>query len=119
MSKVIDLDILRPEPNYVQIGGKKIDVSFIPCGITFELDAAGQDLAKLDQSKIQTDRTVMKQAFELGVRICSIFCSHDYPEMDEEWFMKNTSMEQVNYFATAIQTALGASYEGVKRHSKN
>lgn len=119
MSKVIDLDILRPEPNYVQIGGKKIDVSFVPCGITFDLDAIVQELVGLDQEKVKTDRAEMKRAFDLGIKLCSVFCSHDNPEMDEAWFMRNASAEQVNAFTVEVQKALFSSYEGVKRHSKN
>ena len=38
MSNVIDLDILRPEQKLVKLGGHEIDLSFIPCGITFEID---------------------------------------------------------------------------------
>ena len=47
MSKVIDLDILRPDSKLIKLGGKEIDVSFIPCGITFELDSIVQQLLKV------------------------------------------------------------------------
>lgn len=119
MSKVIDLDILRPEPQSIKIGGKEIDVSFIPCGITFDLDAIVQQLVKLDKKKIESDPVEMRRAFDLGVRLCAVFCQHKYPEMDEGWFLENASSIQVNGFTNAIQKALFDSYSGVTAHSKN
>lgn len=119
MSKVIDLDILRPEPRVVKIGGKEVDVSFIPCGITFDLDAIVQELVRLDQHKVQTDPAEMKRAFNLGLKLCAVFCQHKYPEMDEVWFENNLDAGQVNAFTSAIQQALMKAYEGVKAHSKN
>ena len=119
MSRVIDLDILRPESRVVKIGGKEIDVSFIPCGITFDLDAIVQELVKLDPQKVKDDPVEMKRAFNLGIKLCAVFCQHKYPEMDEQWFMLNSNSQQVNAFTNAIQTALYESYAGVKAHSKN
>jgi hypothetical protein len=117
--KVIDLDILRPEQNIVKIGGKEIDVSFVPCGITFDLDAIVQELVKLDSEKVKNDPAETKRAFNLGIKLCSIFCEHKYPEMGEQWFLDNASAEQVNGFASAVQKALMDSYAGVNAHSKN
>lgn len=119
MSKVIDLDILKPEPRKIKIGGKEIDVSFIPCGITFELDSIVQELMGLDQSKVRTDRAEMMRAFDLGIKLCAVFCEHKYPEMDYEWFRNNASAEQVNAFATEIQSILLQTYSDVTSHSKN
>jgi len=116
---VIDLDILRPEPQLVKIGGKEIDVSFVPCGITFELDEIVQQLVKLDTSTIQNDVKEQRRAFDLGVRLCAIFCKRKYPEMDETWFLDNASSQQITKFANAIQSALMLSYAGVEAHAKN
>ena len=119
MSKVIDLDILRPEPRIVKIGGKEVDVSFIPCGITFDLDAIVQELVKMKPEKVKSDPAIMKHAFDLGVELCAVFCQHKYPEMDSDWFRVNANSQQVNGFTNAIQTALYESYAGVTAHSKN
>lgn len=119
MSKIIDLDILRPEPQIIKIGGKEIDVSFIPCGITFELDAIVKELVLIDRDKVQEDRDEMEKAFNLGVRLCSTFCKIKYPEMDEDWFVKNTTSEQVTGFANEIQKSLMKAYGEIGRHSKN
>lgn len=119
MSKVIDLDILRPEPKIIKIGGKEIDVSFVPCGITFDLDEVVKDLMALDHDKVKSDPDEMKRAFNLGIKLCAVFCKHKYPELDETWFLENTSPEQVNAFSGAIQASLMAVYSGIARHSKN
>lgn len=116
---VIDLDILRPEPRIVKIGGREIDVSFIPSGITFDLDTIVQEMIKLDAEKIRANRKEMERAFNLGVKLCSIFCEHNFPDMNEKWFFDNASAEQVNGFASAVQATLFKSYEGVAAHSKN
>lgn len=119
MSKIIDLDILRPEPQLVKIDGQQVDVSFIPCGITFELDAIVQELVKLDGSKVQSDPVEMRRAFDLGVKLCSVFCQHTYSYMDEEWFRNNTTSEQITAFANAIQSSLMKMYSGIGDHAKN
>lgn len=119
MSNVIDLDILRPETRLVKIGGKEVDVSFIPCGITFDLDAIVQQLVKLDGKKVQSDPKEMRRAFDLGIKLCSVFCQHKYPDMDEKWFLDNATSMQINAFTNAIQKALMESYAGVGAHTKN
>jgi len=119
MSKIIDLDILRPTPQIIKIGGKEIDVSFIPCGITFDLDLIVQELMGLDQDKIRTNREEMERAFGLGIKLCSVFCKVKYPELDETWFRLNTSAEQINAFSKAIQASLNRIYAGITEHSKN
>jgi hypothetical protein len=117
--KVIDLDTLRPEPQIVKIGGREIDVSFVPCGITFELDDIVQQLVKLDAKKVQGDREEMRRAFGLGVKLCAIFCEHKYPDMNEAWFLENCQPDQINGFTGAVQAALVRSYQGVGDHAKN
>ena len=119
MTNVIDLDILRPDQQIIKIGGKEIDVSFVPCGITFDLDAIVQQLTKLDTKRIKSDPKEMRRAFELGVELCAVFCSHKYPEMDSNWFKDNASGEQIKVFTESIQKALMDSYAGVQAHTKN
>lgn len=119
MSKVIDLDILRPEPQIVKIDGREIDVSFIPTGITFDLDDIVQELVKIDTKKIASSKSEGKRAFDLGIKLCSIFCKTKYPEMDEEWFYKNTSPQQIARLSEAIQKSLFDIYAGIAAHTKN
>lgn len=118
MASVIDLDILRPEQKMIRLGGKDFDVSFIPCGITFEVDNIVQELAKIPQKKIAAGGPECQKAFDLAVNLCSVFVKHNNPEMDENWFRKNVDVVQINMFAQEIQFALTASYKGVSDYGK-
>jgi len=119
MSKVIDLDILRPEPSFVKLNGKSIDVSFVPTAITFDLDGVVQELMKLDSKTIESNQDESKKALGLAVRLCSIFSAHQYPEMDEAFFWNHVSPTQVKGFADAIQQALFKTYSEIGEHAKN
>jgi hypothetical protein len=117
--KVEDLDILRPAPRFIRLGEKDIDVSFIPCGITFEVDAIIQELQKMDQNKLLENGVETKRAFELSVELCVAFCSYKYPEMDKNWFYENTDAKQIQAFSSAIKDALMRAYAGVESSPKN
>jgi hypothetical protein len=108
--RVLDLDVLRPEKRMIRIGGKDIDVSFIPCGITFDIDSIVQELSGIDQQKILLNGEETKRAFDLSVKLCSVFCSRKFPELDEEWFNNNTDARQIKEFSSAIKDALVRAY---------
>lgn len=111
---VEDLDVLNPEPKSITLGGEEILVSFIPCGITFPVDALVRELSELDQGKLATDIEEQKKAFDLSVRLCVTFCSVEHPEMDREYFDKKVSPRQVERFATWIRGALEDAYKGIE-----
>jgi hypothetical protein len=135
--EIEDLDVLRPTAKIIRIGQKEIDVSFIPCGITFEIDLLINELNKFsldklkgsikelelpeeEQIKIKEERQAsIKKAFELSLDLCAAFCSHKYPEMDKQWFKDNTDALQVQKFSAAIRAALVRAYAGVKNDLKN
>jgi len=118
--EVFDLDILKPKSRKVKLAGKEIDVSFIPCGITFQIDQVSRDLANIDQEKIAiNDDTEIKKAFDLAIKLCCIFCTVKYPDMDEKWFKENVNAAQVQLFASHIKQALIESYKGVEEYGKN
>jgi hypothetical protein len=115
---IIDLDILRPEKRIVRLHGVDIDVSFIPCGITFDIDRLTQELQKISIKKIEQNGAETRRAFELAVEICATFAGRDHPELTKEWFMANVDATQVNVFSNAIKDALIASYKGVADYGK-
>lgn len=117
--RVEDLDVLRPEARFVKIGDKEIDVSFIPCGITFDIDSIMRELGQIDQKKILENGEETEKAFDLSIKLCAIFCEHKYPEMNEQWFRWNADVFQVKAFSDAIQEALSRAYAGVETSSKN
>ncbi len=119
MMKVEDLDVLRPESRIVRIGGKDIDVSFIPCGITFDVDTIVRELQGMTAEKLLANGEDTHRAFDLSVRLCSVFCSRKNPEMDEAWFMDNADANQIRAFSGAIKDALMKAYSGVKADPKN
>lgn len=116
---VKDLDVLRPESKFVKIGDREIDVSFIPCGITFEIENTMRELSVMTEEVIKSDPEKTKKAFELTIKLCSIFCEHKYPELNEQWFMENTDVKQIEAFAIAIKDALVRAYNGIESTAKN
>ena len=119
MSEVLDLDILRPTPKNIRLGGKEIDVSFIPCGITFEVDKIIRKMQGYDPKKLEEGGEETLSAFESTLDLCVLFCSVDNPELDKKWFQRNTSPAQVQLMAEAIRDSLLASYNTIEAHSKN
>jgi len=118
-TNIIDLDLLRPAPRYVVIGKKKIDMSFIPCGITFDIDELIRDMSKLNKDQVMEGGAETLRAFNLGIKLCAVFCSVSYPELSEDWFRKNTNPQQVNMLADEIRKTLFAGYEQVAGYTKN
>lgn len=111
--KIQDLDVLKPEAKFVKIGGKEIDVSFIPCGITFEIDKIANELLSIDIVAAGKGGEETRKAFNLSVKLCATFCSFQHPELDENWFMNKASPAQVGAFADAVKDALYKAYVGV------
>jgi len=108
---VENLDILRPTAKMLHIGGKDIDVSFIPCGITFDVDTIIRELQSIDQKKIMMNGEETKKAFDLSIDLCVAFCTFKYPELDKKWFMENTDAKQIKGFSSAIKDALINAYD--------
>ena len=88
MASVIDLDILRPEQKIIHLVERILMFLFIPCGITFDVDTIVQELAKIPQKKIASGGAECQKAFDLAVKLCSVFVKHHNPEMDEVWFKR-------------------------------
>ena len=118
MNEIIDLDILRPAKKILKLNGKEIDVSFIPTAITFDIDNMLSDLSKIPLKEIEKGGEACKKSFDISIKICSTFCENSYPEMNYDWFAKNTSAPQLNVFIQEIRSALMASYKGVAEYGK-
>lgn len=114
MAEVRDLDVLRPEPRIVRLAGQEIDVSYIPTGLTFDIDQVVAEMAQLDTKKVKAnDPEETRKAFDLSVRLCAVFCSWKHPEMTDEWFRENTSASQLRGLGEEIRAALNRAYEGI------
>jgi hypothetical protein len=119
MAKVLDLDVLRPQSKIIKLAGNEIDVSFIPCAITWDIDKIIVELASIGQEKLLANGPETKRAFELSVQLCVVFCEHSFPEMDYEWFMKNTDANIIKEFSESIKDALTRAYSGIRTDGKN
>jgi len=116
---VLDLDVLRPKPQYVKLAGKKIDVSFIPCAITWDIDRIVRELAAIGQKEAQAGGEGTKKAFDLSIELCALFCQWKHNEMDRQWFLENTDPIQIEAFSRKIQQTLERSYAGAEGYQKN
>jgi hypothetical protein len=120
---VIDLNVLRPKSVVVELGENKnqIDVSFIPVGITFDVDEIVQKLIPYTPEAIEADNSGKKtrEAFDLSIELCVVFCSFKHPDMDKDWFLNETSPQQIEALATIISDTLLASYEDMEGYQKN
>ena len=119
MDNIVDLDVLRPAKRMVRLNGKDIDVTFIPCAITFELGEISDRIEKLDTEEIKAGGPTTRLAFELAVEMCAVFCAWKYPEMDKQWFMEHTDAMQIEMFANELRKALDNAYKGVGTYGKN
>jgi hypothetical protein len=122
--KIIDLDILKPEAKIIRLGGNDIDVSFLPSGITFEIDALMKKLYALSSSdekiKILAEGGAeAEEAYKIAVEICGCFCARKFPEMNADWFKENCNSAQITAFAQAIQGALTQAYNTGDTKTKN
>jgi len=117
---VLDLDVLRPEKRIVRIGGHDIDVSFVPLAITWDVDELVRELMQYgDQEEVAKDAEKTKAVLKLSCKLCAVFSSWQYPELDEKWFENNMDAAQLNMFVPKIQETLERSYNGIEAYQKN
>lgn len=115
---IVDLDILKPPKKIIKLGGVQIDVSFVPCGITWEVDSLVRKLSEYDENKLKDEKS-SKEALDIIIKLCSTFASFKNPELSEKWFRENVEMPQINAFVSLIKEALIRSYAGVEQYGKN
>lgn len=118
--KIHDLDILRPEPEFVKLAGKKIDISYIPSGVALDIMSLRQDLEALTDSeekleKIKEGGEEAQKSFEISAEICAKITQAQHEEMDKEWLLTNTDIMQLNalieYVTNAVFRSLGETDE--------
>lgn len=121
---VHDLDVLRPQPEYVKLGGKKIDISFIPAGVAMDVMVIQQELEKLTNTpeklkRVQTGGKEAKRSFEIAAELCAAIVSAQYPEMDKEWLLNHTDSIQIRALLDHITAAVFRSLETVEDDDLN
>ena len=114
MAKVLDLDVLRPEKDIVRLGGCDIDCTIMPLALTFDINELLTKSSALDQKKMADgDAKEGKKGFDLTIEMCAVFCEHQYPELDRDYFANRVSMAEINALGEHIRAALVRSYEGI------
>jgi len=110
-----DLDVLRPQPEYVQLAGKKINIAGIPSGIAVDIIGLHGKLLDLAGSpeklkKIEAGEDAEK-SFEVAAELCGVITRAQHKEMTKDWLLKNTDIVQLvalmNYIIKAVQRSLG------------
>ena len=115
MPEVRDLDSLRPDRVEIILGGNTIDVTIIPLALTFDISDLVEEIGKkLDLKKVaENNSREQRKAFNYTVKLCALFCQWKFPEMTVDWFMENTSVDEVNVLGTAIRAAMDHAFLGV------
>ena len=116
---VHDLDVLRPKPEYVRLGGNNIDVSFIPAGIAMDIMGMQDELRKLTDTpaklkKLESGGDTAKRSFEIAAELCAAITKSQFPEMDKEWLLKNTDAVQIKVLMDHVTKAVFRSLETVE-----
>jgi len=114
-----DLDILRPKPEYVILGGKQIDISFIPSGIALDimgLQAELQDLTDTPDKlkKVKSGGDAAKRSFEIAAELCAAITRSQHEEMDQDWLMKHTDVLQIKALMEHVSRAVFKSLESAE-----
>ncbi len=114
-----DLDVLRPRPEYVLLGGNKIDISFIPAGVAMDMMTLQDELSKLTNTPEKLKRVASggkeaKRTFEIAADLCAAITKSQHPEMDKEWLLKNTDVLQIKALVEYVTTAVSRSLEGAE-----
>ena len=116
---VHDLDVLRPPSEYVQLAGKKIDISFIPAGVAMDIMAGQQELLKLTNTpaklkKVEAGGGEAKRSFDIAANLCAAITSSQHEEMDKAWLLKNTDVVQIKVLMDYVTKAVFHSLEGAE-----
>lgn len=117
--KIHDLDILRPKPEYVRLGGKDIDISFIPSGVAMDIMALQSELKELTDSPdkmaaVQAGGEAAKRTFEIMAELCAAITSSQHEEMNKDWLLKHVDVFQIKALMEHVTKAVFKSLESAE-----
>lgn len=121
---VHDLDVLRPEPEYLKLGGKEIDISFIPSGIALDIMGLRERLEELTNTpekmkRIETGGEEALKTFDISAELCAKITESQHKELTKEWLLKNTSIIQLKKLIDYVSEAVVKSLEAGGVETKN
>jgi len=114
-----DLDVLRPQPEYVLLAGKKIDISFIPAGVAMDMMKMQDELSKLTNTpekmkKVAAGGKEAGRTFEIAAEMCASITSSQHPEMDKDWLLKNTDVVQIKALVEYVTMGVDRSLDSAE-----
>lgn len=114
-----DLDVLRPRPEYVRLGGKDIDISFVPSGVALDIMGLQTELQELTDTPeklaaVKAGGGAAKRSFEIAAELCAAITSAQQPDMTKEWLLKNTDVLQIKALMEHVTRAVFKSLENAE-----
>lgn len=114
-----DLDILRPKPEYIVLGGKRVDISFIPSGIAMDIMTLQAELQELTDTpekmkSIQAGGKEARRSFEIAAELCAAIMQNQHKEMTKEWLLKNTDVIQIKILMDHVTKCVFRSLESAE-----
>ena len=101
------------------LGGKKIDISFVPSGIAIDIMAMQQELQDLTGTpeklrKIEAGGKEAIESFQVAASICAKITGTQHKDMTKEWLLKNTNVVQLKQLIEHITNAVSKSLESIE-----
>lgn len=111
--QILDLDVLKPPARYILLSGKKLDIAFIPSGIALEVMARQNELMDLaseeNLAEIAKGGEVARSSFDIAAEICALITSAQDPEVNKEYLLNHTNIQQLNALISAVTSGVFAS----------
>jgi len=116
---IYDLDLFRQSQVYVRLGGKQIDISFIPSGIAIDIMKLQTELMSLTNSgeklkRMEAGGDEAQRGFEIAAELCAAITKNQHPEMDKDWLMQNTDIVQIKALMDHVTKAVFRSLQSVE-----
>lgn len=116
MSKPIihDLDNKQVEKEFVIIGGVKIDISFVPCGLTLVFLRAYDDYVKYcidNEANIKDNPIIAGEIAQKQIELVSVFTKYFDEKIDADYISKNLQLSQLQFLLSKFQEA---AMQGIK-----
>lgn len=114
--KIYDLDAELPAQEFIKLGGYKINISFVPCGVAIPLATAYEKWVQKSIEDggikgLEKDYKVAHINALLQIKIVSIFTEYCHPELSEEWLLKNVPFKNITFLVKKLVSAIMGKIE--------
>lgn len=119
-SIVYDFDVVKPKSCNVKIDGFTYDLSYIPVGITFDIEAIIKGMRELDAPKlVGGDNVEIKKGLNLSIKLVFVLLNYWNPEITETYITNKFTPGMIETLVHIIKQSLTTSMEGIKLYGKN